>query len=117
MIWPTPWFTRSEFACKCGCGFNTIDYEVVSACHAIREFFDRPVTITSGCRCKPHNKAVGGSDASQHLLGRAVDIVVEGVDARVVQNLVDEQLRMPGMGCYEDFTHIDSRNGKARWDG
>lgn len=117
MIWPTPYFTRNEFACKCGCGFNTIDYEVIIACHAIREFFDRPVKITSACRCEAHNKAVGGSAASQHLLGRAADIQVEGVEPRTVQNLVSEQLKMPGLGCYETFTHIDSRNGQARWNG
>lgn len=115
MKWPTPYFTRAEFACKCGCGFDTIDYEVVAACHAIREHFDRKVKVTSACRCPAHNKAVGGKPSSLHLLGRAADIMVEGVPASVVQELVEEQMDMGGLGSYEGFTHIDSRHGRARW--
>jgi uncharacterized protein YcbK (DUF882 family) len=117
MNWPTPYFSRAEFACKCGCGQNTIDYEVVAACIAVREHFDRPVRITSGVRCKAHNKAVGGSRHSQHLFGRAADIVVDGVPAEIVQQYADENLGVKGLGSYDSFTHIDSRNGRARWDG
>lgn len=115
MKWPTPHFTRSEFACKCGCGFNTIDYEVVSACHAIREHFDQPIKITSACRCPSHNKAVGGSENSQHLYGRAADLQVKNIDPALVQEFVEENLDMGGLGKYNTFTHIDSRNGRARW--
>ncbi len=116
-MWQSQYFSRSEFACKCGCGMNTIDYEVVRAAEVIREFFDRPVIITSGCRCPSHNRSVGGSRNSLHMSGRAADIVVEGVPAHVVQKYVEEELDMPGMGSYENFTHIDSRNGIARWSG
>ena len=114
MKWPG-YMQRSEFACRCGCGFSTIDYEVVAACNAIREHFGKPLTVTSGCRCKAHNRAAGGSDASQHTQGRAADIVVEGVPASNVQAYVERELDMGGVGKYEDFTHIDSRGGKARW--
>lgn len=117
MKWPTQYFSRSEFACQCGCGQSTIDYEVVAACIAIREHFDRSVHITSGVRCKAHNKAVGGSPNSQHLFGRAADIVVQGVPASIVQQFAEENLGVKGLGKYETFTHIDSRNGRARWEG
>ena len=114
--WPARHVKRAEFACKCGCGLNTIDFAVVAACDAIRAHFDRPLTVTSGCRCEAHNRAVGGSEGSQHLLGRAADIVVEGVPASLVQELA-RNMQMPGIGSYDDFTHIDSRNGRARWQG
>ena len=39
-----------------------------------RHTVDRPVVINSGCRCRQHNQAVGGSDHSSHLTGHAVDI-------------------------------------------
>ncbi len=113
---PSKYFNRSEFACQCGCGFNTIDYAVVDALEVIREHFDQPVTVTSGCRCKSHNKAVGGSTGSQHLQGRAADIIVKGVPARLVQELA-ENIGVSGLGSYDTFTHIDSRNGRSRWSG
>ena len=116
MKWRTG-FTRSEFACKCECGFDTIDSEIVEACYFIRDHFGRPVTINSACRCESHNRSVGGSSGSQHKLGRAVDIVVEGVPAHVVQALVEEELDMGGLGRYNGFTHIDTRHGRARWEG
>ena len=37
------------------------------------------MTITSGLRCKAHNKAVGGVDNSKHLEGRAVDFYAPSV--------------------------------------
>jgi len=109
---------RDEFACQCGCGFNTIDYAVVAACDAIREHFDQPVTVTSGCRCESHNRSpqVGGSAGSQHLLGRAADIIVRGVPPELVQELADN-MGVGGLGSYSHFTHIDSRNGHSRWEG
>ncbi len=56
-----PYFDRSEFACQCGCGFNTIDAEVFKVVVNVREFFGRPVTVNSACRCEKHNKEIGGS--------------------------------------------------------
>lgn len=114
MKWPTPYFTREEFACRCQCGLNTIDYETVMICHAIREHFDKPVTITSGVRCEAYNKAVGGAPSSQHLLGRAADIVVQDIDPMLVAELCD-QLGVRGVGRYQTFTHVDSRSAYARW--
>ena len=69
-------FKRSEFACKCGCGFDTVDTEIMPIIEYVRMHFDKPVVINSACRCEKHNAAVGGSKNSQHLRGRAVDIRV-----------------------------------------
>lgn len=46
----------------------------------IRAHFKSIVRILSGFRCSELNKAVGGADTSQHLLGEACDIHVYGVD-------------------------------------
>lgn len=107
-------FDREEFACQCGCGFDTADAALLEYLETIRSHFDRPVWITSGCRCDEHNDAEGGSPDSQHLLGRAADIVVDGVPPSIVAELA-EQLNIPGVGRYETFTHIDTRTGFARW--
>lgn len=42
----------------------------------LREWYGKPIRITSGYRCEALNKAVGGSDTSQHRLGEAADITV-----------------------------------------
>lgn len=110
----SPYFQRKEFACKCGCGYDTVDTVLLEALDAIRSHFGRPVTITSGCRCEAHNEAVGGSENSQHKKGRAADIVVRDTSPNDVANFA-EDLGM-SVGRYEDFTHIDSRTGPpARW--
>ena len=57
--WDSKYFKRSEFACKCGCGFDTVDYELVKVLEYIREHFDRPLQINSGCRCATHNRTLG----------------------------------------------------------
>lgn len=111
-------FDRSEFACQCGCGLDTVDSELLDLLQHIRASFDVPVTINSGCRCEEHNAAVGGSENSQHLIGRAADIVVQGASPLAVQRWFERQYpRRYGLGKYADFTHIDSRAGKARWNG
>lgn len=108
-------FSRVEFSCKCGCGFDTVDYQLLDILEQIRWNFGVPVRITSGCRCKAHNEAVGGSKDSQHLLGRAADFTVDGVPTRFVRAFAN-RLNVPGMGSYKGFVHIDTRSGKrARW--
>lgn len=41
----------------------------------LREAYGKPIRVTSGYRCKALNEAVGGSPTSDHLQGRAADIV------------------------------------------
>ena len=114
--WNAKYFDREEFCCSCGCGFDTVDYELLRVLEYMREHFDSPITITSACRCKDHNKKVFGSYASLHLQGRAADIVVKGVPPNVVAELA-EQMEVGGLGRYKTFTHIDTRTGHARWSG
>ena len=109
-------FLRSEFACKCECGFDTVDVSLIELLEAVRLRFDRPITINSGCRCEAYNREIGGSENSQHMLGRAADFVIDGIDPSLVQDACDE-LDAPGLGRYDSFTHVDTRTGNARWFG
>jgi uncharacterized protein YcbK (DUF882 family) len=121
----SPHFSRHEFACK-GCGkgvdgcvggFDTVDSELLIVLETVRDRYGR-VTITSGCRCKAWNKAVGGTRNSQHQFARAADIVVDGVPAWEIQEFIDNTWPdRYGLGKYEDFTHIDTRRNRARWSG
>jgi uncharacterized protein YcbK (DUF882 family) len=113
-------FSRQEFACKCGCGFDTVDIGLIDPLEYVRSKFGARVTITSGCRCEAYNKKVGGSQRSQHRLGRAADIVVDGVPAALVYDLL---VNSPfssniSLGKYETFTHVDTRtDSPKRWEG
>ena len=111
-------FSRNEFSCNCGCGFNTVDYELARVLDDVREYFGQRTTINSGCRCKTHNQDVGGGEKSQHLLGRAADIVVDDVHAHMVSNYLTNKYEYKyGIGTYKGFTHIDTRSQKSRWSG
>ena len=57
-------FKREEFACKCGCGQDTVDHSLIEILERVREFFGKPITITSGNRCTTHNKKIGGASGS-----------------------------------------------------
>lgn len=72
------YFKQHEFACKCGCGLNNIDLKLIKILDEIRTYFNRPIQISSGCRCAKHNKIVGGVANSRHLSGKAVDIILVG---------------------------------------
>lgn len=109
-------FGRDEFACKCGCGFNTVDAELLHILTRLRNGLSSPVSISSGCRCAQHNQNEGGTDKSQHLIGRAADITVHGVSpGEVYQWLNSKYPNKYGMGRYDSFTHFDTRSTKARW--
>lgn len=119
-------FSRHEFACKCGCGYDTADAELVQVLEWLRAHcnelrgnpVDAPVTIVinSACRCPAHNEAEGGAKGSQHLRARAADIVVKGFTPHEVYDILNKQYPTQyGLGRYDTFTHIDTRQGPARW--
>ena len=111
----TQHFKEEEFACRC-CGVLKVNIRLVKMLVELRASLGgRPVIITSGYRCTEHNRRVGGAKASQHLLGNAADIVVQGITTQKVAAAA-EVLRFPGVGRYSSFTHVDVRdNGPVRW--
>lgn len=51
---------------------------VLNVLDPLRSAMGRPIIITSGYRSQRVNELVGGSKTSQHLLGKAADIHVQG---------------------------------------
>lgn len=111
-------FKREEFACKCGCGFDVVDVELLDALEDVRYHFDAPVKITGPNRCAAHNATIPGAEPkSQHTLGKAVDFKVIGVHEDEVADYLEEQYpNTYGIGRYRGRTHLDVRETKARWD-
>ena len=69
----TPNFSRHEFACKCGCGFNKINPKIPVWCQELRDAMGESIRINSGCRCPKHN-AKAGSTSTNHTSGNAADL-------------------------------------------
>jgi len=109
-------FKRKEFACKCGCGFDAVDVELLEVLENLRTFTGQPIIINSACRCESHNKAVGGKKNSQHTKGKACDIVVKNMTPKFIYEVLTTKYKDKyGIGLYRSFVHIDVREKKARW--
>ena len=110
-------FSKKEFACKCGCGFDQVKPELITKLEKLRELCgNKPLTINSGCRCAKHNKAQNGAKNSQHLYGTAADVKqVPGLTIEQMAKLA-EQAGFDGIGKYVNRIHVDVRGYKARWD-
>lgn len=113
----SPHFRLSEFASKDGSDKVLVDDDLVELLEQIRDATGGAVTINSGYRSPAHNAAVGGVSSSQHLYGRAADIVVEGASPLLVGQIAEYYLgRQGGIGVYNGFTHVDTRAIRSRWD-
>ena len=118
-------FNKSEFECKCGCEMPEDVFlqiqKLASQLQYIRDFIRLPMRITSGYRCKSHNKEVGGVSNSQHVLGKASDIQVSDSSPEAIYQVIDTlaeygHVLQGGLGLYNTFTHYDIRKTRARWD-
>jgi uncharacterized protein YcbK (DUF882 family) len=112
-------FNRAEFRCPCGCKFDSVDSELLLALEDVREYFNAPITITSGNRCESHNSsdAVKGSKHSFHVRGLAADFKVSGKTPQEVADYLNSQYpNTYGIGVYSTWTHLDVRVIKGRWN-
>lgn len=109
-------FKISEFASKDGGGLpkGGMDSTLITKLEQLRyNLGGKALVINSGYRTPSHNKAVGGASKSQHLYGKAADIVVRGVKPSAVYKAADKLFN--GVGKYNTFTHVDTRSYKSRF--
>ena len=114
---------RKEVACKCGCGFNTADYETVVAVQDACDYFakmlkvDKVVArINSWCRCVKHNKDEKGKPNSWHLKGRALDFSIDNVTAAALYDYLDKKYKGKYcVGLYDNRVHFDTREIEYRY--
>lgn len=114
----TPNFTLEEFISPKDSGVPSEDdlYNIkllANRLQVVRDLLRKPIKINSGWRSPEYNRSVGGAENSQHLYGKAADIVVVGMSPKDVHEFLHNWTG--GLGKYPTFTHVDIRDYKARW--
>lgn len=107
------YFSPQEFQCRCGCGLENMDDKFLLRLLEARLWAkDVQFVISSGCRCKSHNRTVGGNPWSSHLYGLAADIKVTDGHSRfiILKSLMTAGFNRFGIG--QNFIHVDSNLSK-----
>ena len=94
--------------------------ELADNLQVLRDYLGVPVKLNSAYISLEHNRIIGGSTSSQHLLGKAAVIVVKFKTpdevANAIKYLISEgKMKQGGLSAYDTFTHYDIRGYKARW--
>ena len=124
-------FDRREFACKCGCGRNDINVDLVNKLESVFDYLARTPTgckcciITSGIRCPTYSPTVKGFSTDAHTKSIAADCVFYQSNGKPYAPetvaAVAEKIGFNGIGLMDGAIHLDSRNGKnyvnAHWFG
>lgn len=105
-----------EVRCKCRvCDGGFLMPETIKLFEDIREASGgRPLTVTSGFRCAPYNKLVGGVPDSYHQTGQAVDILFPDHIAPREFYLLCSKLAN-GCGLYSWGVHVDTGRRRHQW--
>lgn len=129
-----PHFNIKEFKCKAN-GEVLINADVIAhiqRLERLRVWYKRVMIINSGYRTVEYNKAIGGAPNSKHLLGIASDIALPMSEFSAysrerqdeyMQNVKNKWTEIckadglgGGVGFYDTFFHLDSREEAAFWD-
>ena len=93
-----------------------IDDKLVGYLQRIRDHYGKPIIITSGYRPATYNKSVDGATSSLHIDGRAADIRIDGVTPKALATFC-KSIGIKGIGTYDSFVHIDTRENAYYWNG
>jgi uncharacterized protein YcbK (DUF882 family) len=88
----------------------------------LRDYLGESIHVNSGYRSPEHNKKIGGVKNSQHVLGKAADLVVKSKTPlqlhKIIEALINQgKMKEGGLGLYKGFVHYDIRGKKSRWKG
>ena len=124
-------FSYNEIACNDDHETVILNAEVINHAQNLqkfREWYNRPMQVTSWYRTPAYNKKVGGSPKSQHLDGVATDFLLPTDFSTFSNKRKDEFIKncrnkwheicknSGGFGIYDTFIHLDSRTTKSDFD-
>ena len=100
------YFSCKEEQCPC-CHSGGLLPDFRDKLNKAREIAGVPFILNSAFRCVDHNRDIGGSDTSSHLVGCAVDIKIKGSRERylIVDALLKAGIHRIGIG--KTFIHAD----------
>lgn len=119
-------FKVKEFKQQDGkCDTVLVDEDLVAVLQEVRDHFGAAVHINSAYRSPGYNVIVGGSSKSQHCIGTATDLWIQGVEPLQIVlyfSSMDYFKNRGGLGLYSrasssqaGFVHVDTRATKSRW--
>lgn len=117
-------FTDDEFRCKgvnCGCGnIERTNREFVAKLQVARNIAGIPFHISSGGRCRNHNRTAGGVEDSAHIFddnteSKAADIRAASNNQRfvIVSALLEAGFTRIGIDKDKGFVHVDDDGSKT----
>ena len=114
---PTPNFTWDEITCRCCSRIRIYPrmWEHMENLQALRDWWGKPLKVSSGYRCPSHNEGVGGVPNSQHTLF-ATDVHVDKADPRYKEFRRKAFELFDGIGEYPWGLHLDLRGERAHWE-
>lgn len=120
-------FVRSDTAAKRGIDnrlpkslLPNVQALVDNVLDPLRDAYGKPIIISSGYRCEALNKAVGGSNTSDHMKGCAADIVgtpnTKAENKRLFNLVQSLNLPFDQLIDEKDFSwvHVSYREGNNR---
>lgn len=130
----TEHFAIEEFSCHDGSVYppEWIQDRLLPLCMTLEvirsELGGSPLHVNSGYRTLAYNRRIGSHDTSQHVQGRAADIVHDSASANMVRSTVLMLYRagklplLGGCGSYPGFVHVDVRHRPeddhlCQWEG
>ena len=104
-------FSEREFRCPC-CDASKINMGFIDKLQFARERIGKSMSINSGYRCFSHNRTVGGSDNSSHVIGLAADIsCTNSSDRMLFLSILPEFFNR--IGVTSKFIHVDVDDAKS----
>lgn len=102
------YFSEAELACRCDfdCGAGPISGTLVNVLESARRLLGTPLVISSGLRCTPHNRVVGGAENSDHLTGHAADVVTGRHDQDDLFDILIKYSSVSKLGRYDGWLHV-----------
>ena len=119
--WISDHFISDEFDCPCDgkCTTTLIDTDLIEKLEAVRKALGKALRINSGYRCQAYQDELRlrgyetSSGVSTHTLGKAADIMCEGVTGVSLEEVARASgFRAVGVGS--NFIHVDTRNDRDR---
>ena len=100
------YFKKEEFRCPC-CNQNRISENLIDRLDFSRSISGLQMRVSSGYRCKQHNRKVRGKSKSSHLYGLGADIVCPSgsLKATMVASFFESGIKR--IGIYKNFIHVD----------